>query len=687
MSTEMICIRVLADEDKGEILAQAICGLSNGTSHAAVHMIEPTELRHVPGSPFAYWIPKKVRQLFVDLPAGETESRRFNKGLCTTYDARFVRVFWEIQPADFGRLRKWSCYANGGTYSPFYFEYPAVVLTEHGFKELSAYLIAKFPYLGGDAGWLIHDENGYLAPVIAWPLRAHSFSPHILPAEFVFSARTYAAFVPVTDLRGIVAFLSSKPVDYLLKVSLGRIGHPEFVNGVLRSLPFPDFRSSLERLDKLTVASWAVLRSLDTAQITSHAAVAPALIAVGGKTLSERASAWSKRVASAERELAKKKSEIDELALRLYGLEANDLGESKILSNEDTDTVDDDDGDLLCSNGDLALVGTLIDHLLGCAFGHWDIRYATGEKAAPELPDPFAPLPVCPPGMLQNVQGLPLEKSEVQMLLAARKWDYPIEIPWDGILVDDPGHLLDIEGRVRQIIEIIWKDRADAIEHEACEIVGVKSLREYYRKPSAFFADHLRRYSKSRRQAPIYWPLSTVNGSYTLWIYYPRLNDQTLFQCVNEFVKPKLEEVRRDVDRLQIKLRDAGTAKERQQLQDSQDLLAELTEFHDELLRVAGLPYNPNLNDGVLITACPLWKLFRLPKWQKELKACWDDLSKGEYDWAHLAYTIWPDRVKDACKKDRSIAIAHGLEDLCQVKAPEKKGKRQKQSNRQGDLI
>jgi len=76
-----------------------------------------------------------------------------------------------------------------------------------------------------------------------------------------------------------------------------------------------------------------------------------------------------------------------------------------------------------------------------------------------------------------------------------------------------------------------------------------------------------------------------------------------------------------------------------------------LKEFHDELLRVAGLPFKPNLNDGVLITASPLWKLFRLPKWQKDLKSCWESLDAGEYDWAHLAYTIWPDRVKQVCKE------------------------------------
>jgi len=44
----------------------------------------------------------------------------------------------------------------------------------------------------------------------------------------------------------------------------------------------------------------------------------------------------------------------------------------------------------------------------------------------------------------------------------------------------------------------------ESIEREACENLGVPTLREYFRKPAGFFADHLKRYSKSRRQAPIY---------------------------------------------------------------------------------------------------------------------------------------------------------------------------------------
>ena len=118
-----------------------------------------------------------------------------------------------------------------------------------------------------------------------------------------------------------------------------------------------------------------------------------------------------------------------------------------------------------------------------------------------------------------------------------------------------------------------------------------------------------------------------------------------------------------------------------------EDLEQELLEFRDELLRVARLPWKPNLNDGVLITASPLWRLFRLKAWQKKLKGCWLKLEKGDYDWAHLAYTIWPDRVREKCKTDKSLAIAHDLENLY-IEPPTKPGKKRGRKKKpvQGDF-
>ena len=51
----------------------------------------------------------------------------------------------------------------------------------------------------------------------------------------------------------------------------------------------------------------------------------------------------------------------------------------------------------------------------------------------------------------------------------------------------------------------------------------------------------------------------------------------------------------------------------------------------------------------------------------------WDKLVAGDYDWAHLAMHLWPERVVPKCATDRSLAIAHGLEEAFWVE--DEKGK------------
>jgi hypothetical protein len=138
-------------------------------------------------------------------------------------------------------------------------------------------------------------------------------------------------------------------------------------------------------------------------------------------------------------------------------------------------------------------------------------------------------------------------------------------------------------------------------------------------------------------------------------------------------VEPKIEEAKRTHARLHEK-GDARSKLEDKTYEETTQLIGELATFREELLRIAGF-WKPNLNDGVQITAAPLWSLFALNTWQNKLKETWQDLEKGKYDWAHLAYSIWPERVAKVCEKDRSIAIAHGLEHLCKVEPPKAKKK------------
>ena len=332
-------------------------------------------------------------------------------------------------------------------------------------------------------------------------------------------------------------------------------------------------------------------------------------------------------------------------------------------------------------------VERVLSYLVGCIYGRWDVRIVLDESRVKSFAnsDPFESLPCVPPGALLEGEGdLSLSQHGAEDARIGKPI-YPLDVAWDGIVIDDIGwagaglHKRDIIHKLRQVIALLWDECAETIEREACEILGVSELREYFRKPTGFFQDHLKRYSKSRRKAPIYWPLSTASGSYTVWIYYHRLTDQTLYTVVNKYLEPKIAEVERGINRVDDAIKDASgreATRLRDRLSEGRALLAELRDLREELMRIAALPYKPDLNDGVIINAAPLHKVFRLRTWAKDTADCWKKLSKGDYDWTHLAYKIWPDRVREACKNDRSIAIAHGLEDLCDVEPPATKGKR-----------
>jgi hypothetical protein len=369
-------------------------------------------------------------------------------------------------------------------------------------------------------------------------------------------------------------------------------------------------------------------------------------------TLQQAANAWNGKLTDAENKLTDIQREIDDLAYELYEIGEEDRQAIEAMLGQksgDEDAEDDDEATVAANTPEL--VSELIDYAVGCAFGRWDVRCATGEKPEPPEPDPFDPLPVCSPGMLQNAEGLPAEQKDVPE-------DYPMRISWPGIMVDDPGHREDVLSRVRDALGVIWGEHADAIEEEACKTLKSKTLRDYLNSPTKYFSNHLKRWSKSRRQAPLYWPLSTASGSYTLWVYYHRLDDQLLYSALGDFVQPKLEAVQRDLESLR-----SDENRDGKRLEELTDLEHELKDFEEELQKHAR-SWKPNLNDGALVTGAPLHPLFLLKPWQKKLKETWGKLEKGDFDWAHVALSYWPERVREKCESDKSLAIAHDLEDL-----------------------
>ena len=670
---ETIFFRLLDADDKCTALQQAVGDLSQELN-SSLFAVDSNLFGKVGGTPFAYWVGKEILSLFGQFEKFESEGRSAALGLTTNKDFRFLRLFCEVQAVESNNL--FYGLAKGGIFSPYYSDIVLSINWKDDGKELKEFSLTT----PGTTHWSrnIRSPDKYFRPGLTWPRRTSSnLSLRALPRQCLFADKGPAIFVANDNSQDLLAYLAitnSALFRNIVSIQLAAADAAarSYEVGLIQRTPVPALsQSSIDILSTLANRAWSLKRGLDTISQTSHAFTLPALIQTSGDTLTNRGKSWTTRVTIAEQQLADIQTEIDGIACKLYGVSPEETNSGKQSIISDVDTEEDED---ITEPTELpSLTHSLIEYALGTALGRFDIRLATREREHPPEPEPFDPLPACSPGMLVTDNHLPPTTSE------ELPPNYPIDIPFDGILVDDESHPNDIIRRIRPVFDIIFSTQAGDIEQEACQLLKTDSLRNYFAKPNAFFTQHLSRYSKSRRAAPIYWPLSTPSGSYTLWIYYHRLTDQTLYTCINNYIEPKLTQTSRAA--IQLLAQTNRTTDDETHLETLQTLEQELTELRDELLGIAQLPYKPNLNDGIQITAAPLWKCFRLKKWQTKLEGTWKQLEKGDYDWAHLAYSIWPERVAEKCKQDKSLAIAHDLENLYEP-PPEKPKKQRKRSRK-----
>ena len=167
----------------------------------------------------------------------------------------------------------------------------------------------------------------------------------------------------------------------------------------------------------------------------------------------------------------------------------------------------------------------------------------------------------------------------------------------------------------------------------------MEDIGEYLRRPGkgGFWDDHVNRYSKSRRKAPIYWLLQSSKRSYGIWLYYHKLDKDLLFKALVNYVEPKIRLETGHLEMLRGQKAAAGTSgKEVKRLatdvERQEDFLTELRDFEDKLRRAANLNLEPDLNDGVVLNIAPLYELV---PW-KEAKNYWEELLDGKYEWSSI---------------------------------------------------
>ena len=236
----------------------------------------------------------------------------------------------------------------------------------------------------------------------------------------------------------------------------------------------------------------------------------------------------------------------------------------------------------------------------------------------------------------------------------------------DGIMVLDEGHPDDLPTQVEEVLTLMLGE--EAAEQVIATLIGETTAdRQKFRKfmEREFFNKH---HLKMYRKRPIYWLLQTAHKNYGFYIFHERINRDTLYKLQRNYIDPKLNWIEQQIKELTNRMVSSEGPEQRRLAREKEkyeDLFEEVKEFAGKVNKVLNLKdetgkivgYDPDINDGVILNMAPLHELI---PWNEPAKY-WKELGEGRYDWAHIAMRYWPHRVLEKCKKDKSLAIAHGV--------------------------
>ena len=691
---ESIFFRLLKEDDKGAALRCCIADLCAGRENDLTHTVRQETFALLPGSPIPYWVSDAIRRKFKELPTFEENGGTVKAGLCTGNNFHFVRARWEVPPESIAhsqeetwRSKRWVPFAKGGEYSPYYADVHLVVDWIDAGQPMLAYPGAR-----------VQNTDYYFRPGLTYLARTNlTFCARVLPKGCIYGHVGPAIFPKNQQLTPVIlALVGSRLIETFLMFTMSRGGEGStqkaYEVGRVQTLPYPKLELGITRqLGHLGFVCYNLKRDLDRVNETSYAFTRPALLATDEKRingcetapirlsathpLSKRFLAWLAVQDAAEVRVIENSYQIDQAALDLYEISERDrrtidreLGPHPGSYPHKDNWSDEDDGKLrqlylkeigsnlekiahalrmhpasvaarrqalgLYRPADFAeAVANFISYCVGCLSSRWDIRIGAGDLEPPPLLDPEEGLLLYPPGALRP-DSPPLQPTGPQTQIIERSAHH-------GILVDDRGHKQDIVSGVEACLTYLFgEERLPALRAEIEEALG-RDLREWLAR--YFFPFHIKRYSKSRRKAPIYWQLTTPGKGYSLWLYYHALGPETLYTAVREYVAPKIEFEEGRLKELQAKFaqaRESGPAREARRLEkaveDQEAFLQELYAFRSELHRLTDWGYDPDLNDGVIINIAPL---HRLVPW-KEAAKMWQELEQGKYGWSTMAKRI-----------------------------------------------
>ena len=628
--------------------------MTNGDLPTNVFTLRQSEFRAIPGSPWVYWIPDILRDLFskstklsniAEPRAGMHGGDRF----------RFARYWWEVSFSKIARHcrdreeitsanKKWVPYMKGGSFHRWYGNQEWVVAFDQAHYRILSEVGNKLP-----------SRQYYFKEGITYSAVSSSgFSGRISPGGFIFDAGGSSLFPK--NLPLVLACLNSEFIGLALRLINPTIN---IQAGDIARLPMPQGSNQILN-EYVPEAIWISLTESTNIE-TTYDFITP----FGVYENNEKLTQW----------LRETEERIDLEVCKTYGLsqiEKNNiidsLNSSSIEDIDQNNPENNDDETFFDKDKNSSKAINIISYIVGIVLGRFSIgikkkignaiyerdNFSVGSLGAPTVE------------IYNELVGNPSQFAYVDEQGGRHVFSRPVEQALqklaltDGIAVFDPNHPRDLPTLVSKALELML---GQAQAQEVIRQAAGGDLRKFLEKD--FFTQH---HIKQYRKRPVYWPIQSSKRSYGFILFHEKIDRNTFYALQQEpYLPTKRRAVQLRLEELGKKVLTAqGAARKpiEKEMDELRQLAEELAQFAKDLDAITRGGYEPEadwIDDGVILRMAPLWSV--IPLWKSEPKKYWEELAAGKYDWSRIAMKYWPERVKQACKKNKSYAIAHGHEE------------------------
>ena len=546
------------------------------------------EFEKIPGSPIAYWVSDKIREIFEkNQKLGDIGEAK--QGLATADNDRFLRLWNEINCNKIGfgmknseeaveSRKKWFPYNKGGDKRKWYGNQEYLVNWEN-----NGYEIKNFK------NSVVRNPGYYFKESISWGLITSAGSSfRYFPNGFIYDVGGMSYF-PNKDIYNYLGILNTKIYSELTKII-----NPTINLQIGDVISLPATKISNENFGNLVQQNINIAKEEWDSRETSWD-FEKLFIAKGYKieaAYNDYCSYWTEKFM----QMHQNEEELNKIFIDIY--ELNDEMDEKVPLEDITLLKKETkiENEKLIFNKE-EIIKQFLSYAVGCIMGRYSI-----DKA----------------GLIMANSDDVLENKNSEILVKDKDGNIRHEIKNPRFFPEEFGIIPitsenvfenDIATKVFEFIKALYgEENFEENIRFICEALGKKEsdsyddvLRNYFIKD--FYADHLQRYQKR----PIYWLMNSgKKNGFSALIYLHRYEDMTVARIRTEYLIPyqeKMENLRNYYEKI---TEDKDTAPKdkkaaEKKLKELYAVLKELQEYGNEVKHISELKISLDLDDGVKV--------------------------------------------------------------------------------------